>query len=128
MIKRCIATVSVFSALFVFSGCFLTGSGSKGHVSQDRVQVYENPSALPRSLLKEQGEKYVYMYYPSNNIYYDSGRGLYFYTRNGAWKTSKSIPAGLSSGIGSYVTIGMDTDRPYTHHDEVQKKLSIGRK
>ena len=70
--------------------------------------------------------KHKYRYYPSCSVYYDSGRRLYFYLRGDNWKVGASLPNSLRVGLGDYVSIEMDTDKPYKHHKEHKTKYPPG--
>ena len=70
--------------------------------------------------------KHHYRYYPSSSVYFDTGRGLYFYYEGGAWQVSVSLPTHIRIAVGDYVTLEMDTDRPYTYHSDVVKRYPPG--
>jgi len=70
--------------------------------------------------------KYRYHYYPSSYVYYDLGRKLYFYYDGGNWQVSVSLPARIHIDINDYVTLEMNTARPYDHHSEVVKRHPPG--
>ena len=70
--------------------------------------------------------KHHYRYYPSSSVYFDTGRGLYFYYERGAWQVSVSLPTHIHIAVGDYVTLEMDTDRPYTYHSDVVKRYPPG--
>jgi hypothetical protein len=55
-------------------------------------------------------------------IYYDAGRGVWFYIKTGDWTIGASIPADLKMQLGHYVNISMDTDKPYEFNDEHRKE------
>jgi hypothetical protein len=42
----------------------------------------------------------------------------YFYLEGDNWQVSVSLPISLKAKIGDYVTIGMDSDKPYTQFEE----------
>ena len=65
--------------------------------------------------------KHTYRYYPSANAYYDVERKSYFYLEGNNWRVGISLPDNLNLRLGSYVTIGMDSDKPYTSF-EVHKR------
>ena len=65
--------------------------------------------------------KHTYRYYPSANAYYDVERKSYFYLEGNNWRVGVSLPDNLNVRLGSYVTIGMDSDKPYTSF-EVHKR------
>ena len=52
---------------------------------------------------------------------YDVERKSYFYLEGNNWRVGVSLPDNLNVRLGSYVTIGMDSDKPYTSF-EVHKR------
>jgi len=70
--------------------------------------------------------KHHYYYYPGTHVYFDVGRSLYFYHDGGRWRTSARLPVGISINFNEYVTLDMDTDRPYKYHGEVVKRYPPG--
>jgi len=65
--------------------------------------------------------KHTYRYYPSANAYYDVERKSYFNLEGHNWRGGGSLPDHLNVRLGNYVTIGMDSDNPYTSF-EVHKR------
>jgi hypothetical protein len=70
--------------------------------------------------------KHHYRYYPSAYVYFDTGRGLYFYYQGGSWQVSVSLPTSIHIAVGDYVALEMDTDRPYTYHSDVVQRYPPG--
>ena len=70
--------------------------------------------------------KHQYRYYPSKSVYYDTGRGLYFYLKGDNWEVGASLPGNIRVGLGESVNIELDTDIPYLHHAEHVQKYSRG--
>ena len=66
--------------------------------------------------------KHRYRYYPSCYVYFDVSRKCYFYLTRDGWKVSASLPVHMRAQLGDYVSIEMDTDRPYTKFQEHKKK------
>jgi hypothetical protein len=66
--------------------------------------------------------KHTYRYYPSANAYYDVERKAYFYLEGNNWRVGVSLPDNLNVRLGSYVTIGMDSDKPYTSFEEHRRQ------
>lgn len=62
--------------------------------------------------------KHMYRYYPGSQVYFDPGRGVWFWLSGNNWSFGAALPAGIRVG-GSYVTLGMDESRPYQYHREV---------
>ena len=57
--------------------------------------------------------KYKYHYYPKANVYYDASRNLYFYIEGDKWRAAVSLPLNLKLNLGGYVSMKMESDRPY---------------
>jgi len=70
--------------------------------------------------------KHNYRYYQDVEIYFDIGRDLYFYQEGGSWSVSAQLPKHLRVRLGDYVTISMDTDRPYKKHKHHKNKYPPG--
>lgn len=68
--------------------------------------------------------KYHYHYYPSCKVYYDTARKIFFYLKGGNWEVGVSLPSHLKSDIGEYVSLELETDRPYLLNEERSKKYS----
>lgn len=71
--------------------------------------------------------KHQYRYYPSHSVYYDTGRGLYFFLESDNWRMSASLPSKLKVSLGSYVDMELETGKPYVHHKEHVKKYPSGK-
>jgi hypothetical protein len=70
--------------------------------------------------------KYAYRYYPSSSVYYDTGRKVYFYLEGDDWRASVSLPQHLNLRLDNYVTVDMDTDKPYTRFKKHRHKYPPG--
>jgi hypothetical protein len=66
--------------------------------------------------------KHTYRYYPAANAYYDVERKSYFYLEGNNWQVGVSLPDNINVRLGSYVTIGMDSDKPYTRFEEHRRQ------
>ena len=66
--------------------------------------------------------KHQYRYYPTQMVYHDTDRGLYFYLKGDNWEVGASLPSRLKAGLGESVTIELDTDKPYVHNSDHIKK------
>ena len=71
--------------------------------------------------------KHKYRYYPDSSVYHDTERGLYFYIKAGNWEVGASLPYELQMGLGEYVSLELDTDRPYTYHADHEKQYPPGK-
>jgi len=72
--------------------------------------------------------KHHYRYYPSCSVYYDSGRELYFYLKGDNWEVGSSLPSSIRVRLGDYVSMELDTGKPYTYHADHVKKYPPGQK
>ncbi|WP_455220751.1 hypothetical protein [Kaarinaea lacus] len=70
--------------------------------------------------------QHKYYYYPDSHVYFDTGRSMYFYLSDGAWKVSASLPGSLKVSLGSHVSIEMDSDKPYSKYSEHRSKYPPG--
>lgn len=51
---------------------------------------------------------------------------MYFYLEGSDWRVGISLPAGIQINANEYVTLEMDTDKPYQYHSEVVKRYPPG--
>ncbi len=123
--------------LFLFSlfGCHATSGGV--HVGWGKEQ---KPGPPPGHGVKAKGgppphapahgyrAKHVYRYYPCERVYFDTGRGMYFYLEGSSWRMSVSLPSALRVQLGDYVGIEMYSDKPYTHYEDHKRKYPPGQK
>lgn len=63
--------------------------------------------------------KHQYRYWPGHQVYFDSGRGLYFWFSSGDWQAGAKLPGRITLG-NDFVTLDMDTAKPYQWHNEVE--------
>ena len=130
MTKKYIRITMLLLLIVMFSGCYIAAPGgrivSPARPPAQPVPRYEKQTPPPWAPAHGHRAKHVYRYYPSNSIYFDTGRSLYFYYRNGTWTASASLPGGLRISVNDYVTLDMDTDRPYTYHGDVRKRYPPG--
>lgn len=119
----------ITAAAFLLSGC-ATPSG--GNISVDWEKPKSQQESPQPKVAKKTGPpshapahgyraKHSYRYYPNERIYYDVERTVYFYLEKDGWTIGASLPnqTRLSS---DYVTVKLETDRPYDHYDEHAKK------
>ena len=113
--------------------CFSTNAIAGGSISIKWGKGSDSDKAPVAKKHKKQGPpaharahgyraKHQYRYYPSCSVYYDTGRKLYFYLKGDNWEVGASLPSSLRVGLGDSVSIELDTDKPYIHHKDHQKK------
>jgi hypothetical protein len=112
LIKKLFICLAVGFFFVSFSTDVVAGSSfsiqwGKGSKSDDRGVAKKQKKQGPPAHAPAHGyrAKHQYRYYPSRSVYYDSGRGLYFYLKGDNWEVGAS-----------------DTDKPYIHHAEHVKK------
>ncbi|MFP3928199.1 MAG: hypothetical protein ACLFUE_09235 [Desulfobacteraceae bacterium] len=118
------------SGAFLLAASFYGCAGSTVAIGRDapdrrheRVERHGPPPWAPAHGYRA---KHRYRYYPSCQVYYDEGRGVYFYMRQGGWQVSVSLPSHLRLQARDYVTLEMDTDRPYRYHRDVVDRYPPG--
>ena len=62
-------------------------------------------------------KKFQYKYYPDKKVYYCSKRRVYFWIAGDGWKIGTSLPSNLSLGSSSSITVDLDDETPYLHHE-----------
>ena len=112
----------------VFAGGSIDIQLGKGSDSEQSEYAKNSKNGGPPAHAPAHGyrAKHQYRYYPSSSVYYDTGRGLYFYLKGDNWEVGASLPSSLRVGLGDSVSIELDTDRPYIHHAEHVKMYSRG--
>lgn len=103
-------------SLLMFSGCRYYGGG----VIVDGSYAYNShaPAHGHRSNFHR------YHYYPYADIYFDTGRNMYFYLDNhGQWSFSVNLPIHLHSRLNyGYVEFESEAERPYLKHQHYRNK------
>jgi hypothetical protein len=108
-----------------FSGCRTTGSIFIGNTWPGPGPSYDE-GAPPWATAHGNRAKHTYRYYPYNGIYFEERAGAYFYMNDGRWQMSSSLPVSIRITINDFVTLDMDTDRPYEYHNDVVKRYPPG--
>ena len=122
-------------ALFLFSsGACRTTRGPVGFEWEHgvgygyhyEVKKTKNKRPPPNTPTYGYRAKYQYRYYPNCSAYYDDYRKLYFYLERLNWQISASLPNDIQERLDDYVSIEMDTDKPYIYYEEHKRKYSPG--
>lgn len=120
--------------ILLLGGCQSNGRGGLGVgiVFQDNHHhTQSSPGNGPPAHAPAHGrrhkQKYTYRYYPGAEIYFSPASGLYFYYSDSEWRSTVKLSGELKADLGSsYVTLDMDTDKPYKHHKEHVEKYPPG--
>ena len=117
------ALVLIFNSNAFAGGSAKLNSGNEPEPEQRQFKHNHNEGLTP-FLAPNQGDrgKHKYQYYPTQKVYHDPDRGLYFYPKGDNWETTSSLPSHLKTGLGKSVTIELVTDKPYIHHAKHDKK------
>lgn len=121
--------IILFIFLFLsFSGCRTSTGIFIGNTSPGPGPnpSYDNGGPPPWAPAHGKRAKHTYRYYPYHGIYFEQKTGMYFYLSDGEWHASVSLPASIRITVNDYVTLDMDTDRPYEYHSDVIKKYPPG--
>ena len=115
--------VAFFNSSVVAGGSFTFKWGKDQEPDQQQVK-HKKKKGGPPAHAPAHGyrAKHQYRYYPSQKVYHDTDRGLYFYLKGENWEVGASLPSRLKAALGESVTIELDTDKPYVHNSEHTKK------
>ncbi len=126
----------ILSLLFFisFSGCGTTRTGvyidigSKPKKSPPPREVrVKKGGPPPHARAHGYRAKHTYRYYPGAYAYFDIERRTYFYLAGDRWKMSVSLPDELRVRLGEYVTVEVNSDKPYTRFVEHKRKYPPGK-
>lgn len=117
------------TAVFSLSGCTSLNGGSisigygkpKPPVQSPQQEVAKKTGPPSHAPAHGYRAKHSYCYYPNEQAYYDAERNLYFYLEKDGWTIGASLPSHIKLS-SDYVTIELETDRPYEYYDEHVKK------
>ena len=118
MKQRVVITLALISVLLMTWGCVRTQAVYKNEPVLGSSAKGGPPPWAPAHGYRA---KHRYYYYPASHIYFDIGRKIYFYLEGGVWRAGASIPAGIQVDLKEYLTLEMDTDKPYEFHSDVIK-------
>ena len=120
-----------FFTIFLLSLCACQIKSAGVHIGDEpepAVVAKSKPRGGPPAHAPAHGyrAKHHYRYYPSCYVYFDISRKCYFYLSGDSWKVSASLPSHMRVQLGEYVSIEMDTDKPYTKFKDHKKKYPPG--
>jgi len=123
--KKILAFILSFS--FFFIGCQGTKFVIESEPSPEPSPAYKKGGPPPWAPAHGYRAKHKYRYYPSSRVYYEKKRGTYFYYKDGQWRVSVSLPSYIRIDMNDYVTLKMDSDKPYKYDREVGKRYPPGK-
>ena len=122
--------VMLAATAFSLSGCATTGGnfGINWGNEADHPEMVgvESKGPPPHAPAHGYRAKHRYWYYPSCSVYFEPENNLYFYLKGENWQVSASLPSSLQVQLGSYVSMDLDTDRPYVYYNEHKSKYPPG--
>jgi hypothetical protein len=62
--------------------------------------------------------RYYYHYYPASGVYMNVSTGGYFYLSDSTWQVAMTLPSTVVLDTSNYVSLELETDRPYLYYDE----------
>ncbi len=130
--KKSISYIFIIIFVFLFVGSAFADSSNSVKIAKDNEMEYGQikerfkhhsgpPAHAPAYGYRA---KYQYHYYPRCKVYYDTARGIYFYLKGENWEVGVSLPSHLKNDLGEYVSLELETDRPYLFYEEHNKKYS----
>ena len=87
------------------------GQGDQPHASKRGKKAGKGPPA--HAAAYGQRVEHHYRYYYSAHVYYDVDRKLYFFPQKEKWLAATGLPRRIRISYDDYVTIVMESDRPY---------------
>lgn len=115
-------------AVTLLNGCYSTGVGVKVDWDDDHPPYARQnmpPAHAPAHGRRAQ-QRYRYYYYPDAAVYFDTGRGMYFYLVDGGWQVSVNLPQRLRIRLGEHVSLELDTAKPYSEYHYHVKRYPPG--
>lgn len=115
-------------ALFLLGACAGTDEGRGPNVSiaiggQAPPRGGGPPPWAPAHGRRAKEAAYRYYYYPSAGVYFNISTRTYFYLNGGTWQVAATLPSSVLIDTGDYVSIELNTDKPYLYYDEHKIKF-----
>ena len=111
---------ALYGLVVIFSLCFIL---------PDTVAQGKKNGPPPWAPAKGYRAKTRQIYFPEQNFYYDTQRGVYIYLNNGGnWEVNVKLPsifAKIDLGSVAKVELKLDTDFPQQYNAEHQMKYKV---
>ena len=85
------------------------------------VLVVGSIMAISLASVPAHADKYVY--YPTQQVYYNPASTTYYYMDNGTWRGNTVLPTSIQ--LGKSVNIDLNGDIPYTYHSTVIRQYPV---
>jgi hypothetical protein len=130
--KNTISYIAITALLFSFVGSGFAESSNSIRVAKEserqngRIKDQNKHQNGPPAHAPAHGHraKFKYRYYPRSKVYYDVAREVYFYLKGENWEVGIALPSHLQKDLGEFVSLELDTDRPYLYIEEHNEKYS----
>jgi len=123
---KCLPTtkwpIFLITIIFVISFSLISSHEGDFSIGCSLAMAKKKTGPPPHAKAHGYRAKHTYRYYPAANAYYDVERKSYFYLEGNNWRVGVSLPDNINVRLGSYVTIGMDSDKPYTRFEEHRRQ------
>ena len=113
-------------ALSILSGCVVVDD-RKPNGPVMKTGGGPPPWAPAHGRRAKEAAAYTYYYYPSAGVYFSVATGSYFYSTGGSWQVATSLPSTIVVNSGDYVTLELETDKPYLYYNEHKVKYKMKR-
>lgn len=99
-----------------------TSTNRQGDTTTTEKTVHPDGSSSSVSTTTKQR----YVYYRDHDIYFAPERKTYYWRADGRWQSGAQLPLASRTFVSNGgVSIELDTDRPYTQHDNVVKRYKV---
>ena len=126
-------TVLLFLVTTLLTACATPNGGNisvdwgntQAHKEPAKTKVYKKNGPPSHAPAHGYRAKHSYRYYRNEHAYYDTHRNLYFYLEGDGWRIAASLPSHIKLS-NDYVTVELETDKPYEHYEEHTEKYPPG--
>jgi len=109
--KHAIATAAIAAILSAFlPSCRSTSNSTSSSTRPENTETHGPPPWAPAHGYRR---KFTYTHYPSNNVYFDRERKLWFWIEGRGWKVGVELPSRIRIEQSEGVKITLDADNPY---------------
>jgi hypothetical protein len=127
-LKIVLAGVALCFCLYgvLVSDATAQGKGKSNGHGKNKAEKKEKTKGGPPSWAPAHGyrAKTRQVYFPEQNVYYDTQKESYIYFSNGKWEVSVGLPPilkGVDLKIAKKIEMELDTDQPQLYNDEHKK-------
>lgn len=124
---RITSLATLFTILASLSACHVVGAGVRVEARTDYPPPpVHRPVPPPHAPAHGHRRLHRYYYYPEVSIYFDTGRGLYFYLSGDRWISSVRLPGHLRGRLSGHVELELETPEPWREYRRHHKAYPPG--